>query len=191
MQRKIFIAIAIDEKAKKYIDKKIDKIRDKLEVMRWIDRDNYHITLSFLGYLEDDDLMELCPRIAEVLDGTEIFDIHLNKIILAPSKENPKMIWLVGDKNQQLIELRYKIEQVISNIETCLPAGKVEKKEFRPHINLGKLKGAKLKEDAVESADEIEREIDLLIPVTGVKIFESKTEKRRQHYFTIDSIYFD
>lgn len=184
MQRKIFIAIDIDEKAKKYIDKKIDKIRDKLEVMRWIDRDNYHITLSFLGYLEDDDLMELCPRIAEALDGIEIFDIHLNKIILAPSKENPKMIWLIGDKNQQLIELRYKIEQVISAIE-------LEKKEFRPHINLGKLKGAKLKEDAIESADEIEREIDLLIPVTGVKIFESKTEKRKQYYFAIDSIYFD
>ncbi|MDA3814993.1 MAG: RNA 2',3'-cyclic phosphodiesterase [Patescibacteria group bacterium] len=177
MQRKIFIAIDIDERARRFIDKKVDKIRDELSA-RWINRDNYHITLSFLGYLEDDDLIELGPKILEALKDVEIFDIHLNRLILAPDKENPKMVWLVGDKNQELIDLRYIIEQTVSNTETCLPAGKVEKKEFRPHINLGKLKGAKTKDEALEKASEIERDIDLLIPVTGVRIFESEIKKK-------------
>ncbi len=183
MQRKIFIAIDIDEKAKKFINKKVDKMRDKLSA-RWIDKDNYHITLSFLGYLEDDEMVKLEAKIFEALKNTEIFDIHLNKIVLAPSKDNPKMVWLIGDKNQKLIDFRYKTEQVVNDLE-------IDKKEFRPHINLGKLKGSKIKEEALEKADEIEKDVDLLIPVTGVKIFESKIEKRKQQYYTIDSIEFN
>jgi 2'-5' RNA ligase len=183
MQRKIFIAIDIDEKAKKFINKKVDKMRDKLSA-RWIDKDNYHITLSFLGYLEDDEMIELGAKIFETLGSSEIFDIHLNKIALAPSKDNPKMVWLIGDKNQELIDLRHKIEQVVNDFE-------IDKKDFRPHINLGKLKGAKTKEEALEKASEIEKDVDLLIPVTGIKIFESKIEKRKQQYYAIDSIEFN
>lgn len=184
MQRKIFIAIDLDDRAKNFIDKKVEKLKDHQLSTRWIDKENYHITLSFLGYLEDADLAEISLKISESLKGIEIFDIHLNKMILAPDKKKPKMVWLIGDKNQELIDLRHRIEESVNDVG-------VEKKEFRPHINLGKIKGSQVKEIALENVEKIERNIDLLIPVEGIKIFESKVEKRRQKYYPIDSIEFN
>lgn len=183
MQRKIFVAIELDEKAKIFIDKKVDEIKKELD-FRSIDKQNYHITLSFLGYVEDERLMEMISKIAKALKEIEIFDIHLNKIILAPDNENPKMIWLIGEKNEALIEVRHKIEQAISAIE-------IKKLEFRPHINLGKIKGTETKKMAIKKIDKIEKNINLLIPTMGVKVFESKIEKRRQRYLPIDSIEFN
>ena len=175
MQRRIFIAIDIDPKAKKFIAEKLEKIEKEVN-LKLIDKDNYHITISFLGFINDDDLADILTRISGVADDFEIFDISLNKVVPGPSKENPKMIWLTGEKNEKLINLRHKLEKVISGIE-------VNRKEFVPHVNLGKIKNKVLND---EFFSKIEKEINLLIPVTGIKILESRSEKGGVKYFSLD-----
>ncbi|MDP3996027.1 MAG: 2'-5' RNA ligase family protein, partial [bacterium] len=119
MKRRIFVAINLPEKVKN----KLAEYRDKWPELpvRWTKKENLHITLEFLGYLTDEELIELLQKTKEIASEKESFDIHLNKICYGPidkkpPKESkiPRMVWVVGEKLKEF--------------------------NLSPHITLGRLK---------------------------------------------------
>lgn len=176
MQRRIFIAINIPGQVKKRLIQKIEKWQDL--PVRWVFEDNLHITLNFLGYIEDEKLPEICSTVRKAVEKFEGFEISLTKIIPGPSEKQARMIWAAGEKSEEL-------KKIVEQIEKQLGIFVNSKKEFRPHITLGRIK--KEKWNHLPAAPEIDEKINFVIPVGNVEILESVFEEGKRKYLLLES----
>lgn len=176
MKRRVFIGINLPNQVKKRLMQRIEKWQDL--PVRWGSEENFHITLSFLGYIVDEDIVNICARVKNSSERQESFDLMLEEIVLAPDASEPKMIWLTGKPSEKLKNLQKNIEKELGTFQR-------EKKSFRPHVTLGRIRKNKWK--ALTEIPEIKEKFNVLIPVDSVKIFESVVEDEKRKYLLLES----
>lgn len=179
MQRRVFIAITLSDGPKKYIENKLHSFARRIEA-KWVSRDEYYIALASLGYINNDKVSEACLLLRNELDQEEIFDVKLDSLKWGPNDSSRKMLWLQGDPNEQLIQLRNKIERALTKTDK-------EVGSFSPHITLVKFR----KRELVEAEKVIvpsDINISVGIPVKSVDILESVFKNGKKVFQTLDSI---
>ncbi|MDO8529451.1 MAG: RNA 2',3'-cyclic phosphodiesterase [bacterium] len=176
MQRKIFIGISLPDDVKKRLNQKIEKWREL--PIKWSKEGNFHITLSFLGFIKDDTLADICSGVKEVAENFENFDIEFEKIELGPDAKNPRLVWFSGNASEELKKLQ-------SDIEKALDIFVREKKIFKPHITLGRI--SKLKWETLPEVPKIEENFRVSIPIERVEVFESRMEDGKKVYDILES----
>ncbi len=175
MQRKIFISINLSERAKKRLIKAIEPWEDL--PVKWTREENLHITLAFLGHVSDESIPEICEKVRTASQKSEIFDINFDRIVIAPSEADQKMIWLSGEADDNLRDLVNNIEK-----ELDLSSGK---KSFRPHVTLGRLRVYRWK--ALENRPEINVEFPLIVTAESVDVMASDFAGGGMEYSVIES----
>lgn len=175
MQRRIFIGISLPEDIKKRLVQRVEKWQDL--PIKWLKNENFHITLAFLGYVDDIKIGEICSGVKEAVGSFQSFDVFFEKIGLGPNVEEPRMVWISGGVNEELRKLQEAVEKTIGTFI-------VEKKEFRPHITLGKIRKHKW-EDLAERP-EIKENLRVSIPVENVEVFESRIENGKRRYDVLE-----
>lgn len=175
-QRKLFIGVNLPEISKKRLSERMEKWQDL--PVKWTRPDNLHITLLFLGYVDDEMVPEICRKTEAVSGLFDVFDIHFEKIILAPKKEDPKMFWLEGEKSDEMRELFDALKKELGIFSA-------QSKEFHPHVTLGKIR--KEKWNALPEIPEIEEKMDFSMPVENIEVLESIEEHGKRKYISIQS----
>lgn len=176
MQRRVFVGIEMPQQIKKRLFQIIQKWQDL--PIKWGSEDNYHITLSFLGYVDDAELPEICRKINLAAQKSESFDINFSKIGLGPDAENPKMVWLVGEASEDLRKLQENIEKELGMFVR-------EKKEYYPHVTLGRIR--KIKWTKLKDKPLIDEKFSANIPVDNIFLFESRMEDRKRRYDILEA----
>jgi 2'-5' RNA ligase len=98
--RRIFIAINLP----KDIKEELFNFQKKFEWegsqwwAKWTKKDNLHITLEFLGYVNEKDLPAIFKKTEEFASKTPAFTINLDKINYFPDSNSPKYIFATGGK---------------------------------------------------------------------------------------------
>ena len=108
--------------------------RGGLPGARWIDTENYHITLRFIGDVDNksaDDIVAELDRLANSL----AFDIRLSHLGVFGG-EKPRSLCAGVEPNEPLLRLQAAQERVLQRIG--LPA---EGRKFTPHVTLARLRG--------------------------------------------------
>jgi 2'-5' RNA ligase len=160
MGQRIFIAINLPENIKKKLAQYQDKWPDL--PCRWTKKENLHITLEFLGYLTDEEVVEACQRAEKMALAEESFSINLNKIGYGPGNNKPaKMVWATGEKLKEF--------------------------NLRPHITLGRIKTWQFKQLNPEERPQIDEDIDLNFEVTSIEVMESQLSKGGAKYNILQS----
>lgn len=131
-----FIALPIPDNLRKTLRTAISDLREKNAGVKWVRPESVHITLKFLGNINED----LIDPLARELDTAASFCPELNLSFsgfgVFPNSRRPRVIWvgLKGD-TAQLGELASSIDR------GCAKFGiKPEKRPFNAHITLGRLK---------------------------------------------------
>lgn len=185
-RHRIFIAINIPESAKKRLwdyQKKWPELP-----IRWTYKQNLHITLLFLGYLTDQELLDVIKDAEKIIKSCEPFQIILNKIIYGPpNKIPPKMVWAVGEPSEELKNLQRSLEANVYS--EPFPADEKREKGnyFTPHITLGRIKSWEFKSIEPEEVPEINEEISITIPVESIEIMESELKRGGPEYIMLES----
>lgn len=183
MKHRIFIAINLPEKIKKELSSFQEKY---LEMpIRWTKKENLHITLIFLGYFSDEELLEISNTTREVAKNHHSFLINLNKIHYGPpGKKPPRMVWASGEKSQEATLLKNNLEESLFKSVRFLS----EKRELSLHITLGRIKAWEWKLIEPEERPEIERELNLSFEVNSIEIMESQLKKGGAEYTILESV---
>lgn len=106
--------------------------QDKSNAVRWVDQENYHITLAFLGEQEQDDLELLAEKLDENLTQSE-FRLSLTHPCPFPDNK-PKLIATMAKRNDEIDAIYRQINSAIKSVNIA-----VEKRKFTPHITLGRI----------------------------------------------------
>ncbi|MGL3607476.1 RNA 2',3'-cyclic phosphodiesterase [Rhizobium sp. G187] len=115
-------------------------LRGGLPGGRWIDVENYHITLRFIGDVDGRTADEIVDRLDRI-DRPE-FSLSLNGVGSFGSKK-PHSIWAGVSPAPEMFALQAEIERICQRIG--LPP---DPRRFSPHVTLARLKASRV-EDVV------------------------------------------
>ncbi|HTN63338.1 MAG TPA: RNA 2',3'-cyclic phosphodiesterase [Devosia sp.] len=109
--------------------------RGGLTGARWIDPENYHITLRFIGDVDNviaDDVADSLDRLSNSLS----FQLRLNHLGTFGG-HNPRALYAGVEVNETLVRLQAAQERVLQR--AGLPP---EGRKFVPHVSLARLRGS-------------------------------------------------
>jgi len=169
---RIFIAVNLNENIKKSLAVCEDKYLDLPG--RWTRRENLHITLVFLGNASDQEIIEICKSINEVVLRHQPFNITLDKICY--DKMPPRMVWATGKNSAELGALQKDLESALYNFGGGAYDQRREYK-FTPHITLARITQTKLRQMEQEELPLIDDPVDQSLAVTSIELMESELRR--------------
>lgn len=181
MKRRVFIAINLSDGVKKRLKEFQEKF-DYLPV-RWTKEASLHLTLVFIGYVSNEQMLEICRVSREVAAKFEPFFIDFKKIILGPPGKPPRMIWVEGETSQKLADLKNKLEDAL--LESDSGFRHKEARLLRPHITLARIKMDRWYQ--LESQPKIDEEFQAQVPVASIEVMESDLKRDGAEYAVLES----
>lgn len=107
-KHRIFVSIDAPEELKRVAEKYIAPFMES-NLARVAESDNWHITVVFCGYLDDEKLDELKKLTEKITNKTNGFELIPDKIIFAPLDpargKPPRMVWLAFKHSQEFANL--------------------------------------------------------------------------------------
>lgn len=157
------MAIDVPEELKNVAEAYLGKFY-KNPLARAVERGNWHITLVFCGYLDEEKLDELKERTKEIAEKTDKFELAPDKIIFAPPAKSPRMVWLTFKRSPKFLKLSKEFSQFNEN-----------SREVLPHLTLARFKEfhyPKLKKLLPENGTDLKNIKSFM--VESIKIMESR-----------------
>lgn len=134
-----FIAINITQE----IENTIGTIQEKLNAshadVKWVETNNIHITLKFLGEIDDAQCNKLKQLLSVIANQYKPFKIEISGIDSFPERGNPRVIW--ADCKGEINILK----ALANSISKCAEEVGVPKetREFLAHLTIGRVKSNK------------------------------------------------
>lgn len=100
---------------------------------RWVDQEQMHLTLRFIGDVDSTVFKDIREALTEVRG--EPFSMQLDGIGFFPPRGKPRVVWAGVKKNEQLVQLRNRVESVL--VRTGLEP---EGRKYSPHITMARLR---------------------------------------------------
>jgi 2'-5' RNA ligase len=105
--------------------------------VNWTAPANYHITLEFLGDVDDRDLVGICRIVSEIAAGEPPFRLGVSGVGAFPTPRRPKIIWAgLRQGEEDLKRLFVALESPL----TDLGVYRKEDRLYTPHLTLGRAK---------------------------------------------------
>jgi len=100
---------------------------------RWVQPENLHLTLRFIGNVDGDSAQDIDDALQEIhADG---FSMRLQGLGFFGSRRRARQIWVGAERTPELLHLQEKIESAI--VRTGFPP---EGRKFVPHVTLARLR---------------------------------------------------
>jgi RNA 2',3'-cyclic 3'-phosphodiesterase len=116
--------------------------------VRWVEHDNLHLTLLFLGEVDQRSLPGVCRAVADAAAAQPAFPMFVAGAGAFPNTRRPRTLWVgVGDGAQEVCALHDAVEPPLLK----LGCYRREERGYTPHLTLGRVK-ADLTTDALTAA---------------------------------------
>ncbi|MCK5077219.1 MAG: RNA 2',3'-cyclic phosphodiesterase [Calditrichia bacterium] len=136
MPIRTFIAIEIPENIKENILQVIEQVKSSYPKIAWTKTTAYHLTLKFLGEVEENMIDPISEKIEGIAGNFTPFKIDVEGVGVFPNKRAPKILWAgLYMPDDSLLELQAKIEDSLYDLNF-----EKEKRKFKPHLTLGRVK---------------------------------------------------
>jgi 2'-5' RNA ligase len=127
---RLFVAVDLPETVKK----SIKDICTGLPDARWVDIQQLHLTLRFIGEADERLFNAINTCLAEISETT--FTLALQGVGCFPPKRPPRVLWIGIEKNETLIRLAEKTEIALVEKTGIEP----EQRKFSPHITIARFR---------------------------------------------------
>lgn len=130
-----FAAIEIPERIQALLVEVQNVFRPKIKRASWTKQGNFHLTLKFLGDIDDRNISEISEALQRIAESQTPFSIEIGGIGAFPNLARPRVLW-VGLR--QGTPLTVKLSRVINH--EFVKFGFEKDTRFHPHLTLARLK---------------------------------------------------
>ncbi len=131
-----FIAIELPPEIREGLYRLMEELQREGIQGRWVPPENLHLTLRFLGNIEEDRIEGIIGTMKGAAETASAFPISLKGLGAFPSLSRPRVLWVGVEKGRkELSHLQRNLEKRL--ISQGLPP---EDKSFKPHLTLARFK---------------------------------------------------
>ncbi len=127
---RLFVAIALPEELRA----RLSRMQQGVAAARWVDPDNLHLTLRFVGEVDSVQAHDLDAALAQV-HGTR-FEVTLAGVDRFGQGRKSRALWVGVAPVPELGRLRRRVERAVQATGFA-PEGR----KFKPHVTLARFKG--------------------------------------------------
>jgi len=167
-----FIAIELSPDLKKHLASLEEQLKSSGADVKWVKPENIHLTLKFLGEIDEKRLGEIAKIIQETTSKNKPFYISLASPGAFPNINSPRVIWIGIDKGDS----ETKQFAIILEEETAKVGIPPESRPFSTHITLGRVRSGKNCEKLVKNLENLASKPPEDAPeflVTKITLFKS------------------
>ena len=178
-----FVAIELPNDIRRAIAKVIDKLIPYSNEVRWVSAENLHITLVFLGDVEDRSVHTACQAVARACAKLEPFLVSVKGTGAFPKPDRPRVLWAGLDVGaEEITNLR---EQVANELDA---AGFQFDWKFTPHISIGRVNRGRFNDQELiaKSTDFADKSFGEFV-INDVSVMSSLLEKSGPTYVRLSS----
>lgn len=105
--------------------------------VKWVEAESLHITLLFLGEVDDRELHSVCRAVKDVAAGEPPFPLRVSGVGAFPTPRRPKVLWAgITDGANELRRIYGSLEGKMLD----LGCYRREERSYTPHLTLGRVK---------------------------------------------------
>ncbi len=93
MKRRLFVAVTLDESARRACAAAAARLRDAGFAARWTTPESYHLTVAFLGGVEAERVGEVEAALCEAASRVAPFDVRIDALGGFPDERRPRIVW--------------------------------------------------------------------------------------------------
>jgi RNA 2',3'-cyclic 3'-phosphodiesterase len=136
MKVRAFIAVDPSDEVLRHLAETIRVLEKKTSGFRWVRPDAVHLTLRFLGEVEENVIDEIDTRLRQLVPSFAPIPLKASGLGFFPGPEKPRIVWagLEGDVGH-LADLQRRVDQAVSD----LPVHEERDRGFTPHLTLARI----------------------------------------------------
>lgn len=129
-----FVAIEVPGTVCRIMDSARECLSALADDLRWTAPENIHLTLKFLGDIQEKGIPQILSSVNCVARETHAFRLSTEGVGGGPSVEKARVVWLgVGGETRALTDLHLRLETVLEDFGVP-----VDKRKYYPHITLAR-----------------------------------------------------
>ncbi len=148
---RLFIACEIPENIRDDLVTLQKKIGEEHANIKWVEKENIHLTLEFLGEVDDAKADEIRDSIMGIKSKT--INAHVSGFGVFPTESYIRVLWVGLEPSGELNSLHDEIEDRLRTL------GFKPDKMFSAHVTLGRVRSVKDKDGLVRKIEEIKEMI--------------------------------
>ena len=128
-----FWAVKLPDDIKRSIHDEISHVQRIFQFQRFVHREDYHITLAFLGAADEQRLQEAIDLVGKAMTEEKSFPLQIIGLNVFGNSKAPRIFWGAVNEEERLYELQAIVHQ------QCLQAGfTLESRPYHPHITIAR-----------------------------------------------------
>ena len=133
---RLFIAIELPEHLKQEIGKVQEQLRKSGADANWTRPEGIHLTLKFLGEVEESRVPAIMIALAAACQGTGTLRVEIAGASAFPNVKKPRVLWLgVQGDVERLGAVQVTVERAMTSL-----GFEAEDKKFSPHLTLARIR---------------------------------------------------
>ncbi|MDB4422992.1 RNA 2',3'-cyclic phosphodiesterase [Rhodopirellula sp.] len=144
-----FIAIPLAPDVNRNATRMLQRLSQSSDGIKWVPTDNLHLTLKFLGDVDNTEVPDVCNVIHRICSHQSPFHLKFGGTGGFPSLDRPRILYAgVDDASGALTEIVAQLETSLAEL-----GFKQEPRDYIPHLALGRTRSA----SRLASSDVMER----------------------------------
>jgi 2'-5' RNA ligase len=132
---RLFLAINLPTDVRETLWEVAAPLRTARYPVRWVAAEAIHLTLKFLGDVDDMREDEIAAGVAAAVVGAKPFPLPVGGFGAFPSAQRPRVVWAGLEPVPSLELLQHRVEQEMERL-----GFPTEGRPFHPHLTLGRVK---------------------------------------------------
>ena len=180
ISKRIFLAVKI--KPEPELMEVVDLLREELseERIKWVDENQYHITLKFFGDTRESRIENITLAVEECCQQNKNFSFELCNPWYFRDREQLRVVLLQTAKTDALITFQTQLENRFSSIG--IPK---EDRAFKPHLTLGRIKSIRDNRRFYELMKQFPQKTLQTVLVSKIILFESILKPSGPEYLVL------
>ncbi|VAX15546.1 2'-5' RNA ligase [hydrothermal vent metagenome] len=181
--RRLFFAIDLPLETIASAERLIESVSDiPITQVRWVHSVNLHITLKFLGDVENEKTFDICDIAKKVFTGFGPINLSVEGMGLFPNHDNPKVVWLgVHGNTEELAKMELNLSAGLEKL-----GYPPDQKKFTAHLTIGRVKNESARGKLVRLARKYHDTYIGDASADSVALYESKLNPGGAIYSVVD-----
>lgn len=164
-----FIAIALPEQIKDTLAALEQELKKTNADVKWVTPENIHLTLKFLGEIDEKKLEKIKLILDETAKDRPGFLLGLSGVGAFPKINSPRVIWAGVSKGEaEVRQIAGELEEKIASVGIAK-----EKRPFSGHITIGRTRSSLNQEKLVKGLENLAGFLNQEFPVNKITLFKS------------------